>query len=165
MKAQRDKNRDVEQVLKAACPTGPSSQLKRQVIGAAKRAWRREPQEISWQVPLRRLAVSAAAAVLVVSLTNLAVDRSLVRWQAGGRWVASREPSDVEAVSEAVYAARVRYLVGTVRRASAADWREYREQMQRVLDEAQERGTPDRPAAPNGRSRLPSVPVGTGAFS
>jgi len=165
MKAQRDKNRDVEQVLKAACPTGPSSQLKRQVIGAAKRAWRREPQEISWQVPLRRLAVSAAAAVLVVSLTNLAVDRSLVRWQAGGLRVAGWEPGDVDAVSEAVYGSRVRYLVAAIRRASAADWRQYREQMQRVLDEAQESGTPDRPAAPNGRSRLLPVPAETGAFS
>ncbi len=64
------KHDKVEHLMKQVRPTGPSPQLKDRVTSAAEKAWGRALPEVPWQVPLRRLAVSAVAAVLLISLAN-----------------------------------------------------------------------------------------------
>ena len=168
MKATRDKNSDIEHMLKTARVAEPSAQLKERITGVAKSAWQEEPQDIPWQVPLRRLVVSAAAAALIVSLANLAADRSLVRGREGVARVACREPADLEAVLEEVYGSVARRLLAANFRAyeaAAERLEQYRQQMRQVLDEAQENGVTNPPRAPNGRSRLLPVPSASEAYS
>ena len=60
----------IEHLLKQARPVAPTPQLKDRVTSAAGKRWSRSPSEIPWQVPLRRLAISAAAGVLVVLMAD-----------------------------------------------------------------------------------------------
>ncbi|MBN2134030.1 MAG: hypothetical protein JW741_31290 [Sedimentisphaerales bacterium] len=163
-----DENDKVERLLQAARPGAPIGQLKARVTKAAREAWREGPADVPWRVPLRRLAVSAAAAALIVSLANLAADRSLMRGRAGGARVAQRETVDLEGVPEEVYGSVARRLLAANLRAPqavGARLEEYREQMRQVLEEAQENGVANPPRAPNGRSRLLPVPSASEAYS
>ena len=161
-------NDKVERLLQAARLSAPSGQLKDRVTKAAREAWREGPADVSWRVPVWRVAVSAAAAALIVSLANLAADRSLVRGRTGVARMALQEAADLEAVPEEVYGSVARRLLAVNFRASEAvgeRLEQYREQMKQVLDEAQENGVADPPRAPNGRSRLLPVPSGREAYS
>ena len=65
----------IERLLKKAHLPQPSSQLHDRVATAAGQAWDQEPTDVPWQIPLRRLALSAAAACLVASAANHLSDR------------------------------------------------------------------------------------------
>jgi hypothetical protein len=75
-----DNGSDVERLLKEASPAKSSAELKRRVLDAAGEAWVACPSPSLWRIAVRRLAVSAAAAVFIVTLanvwSNLAVARS-----------------------------------------------------------------------------------------
>jgi len=164
----RDENDKVERLLQAARLSEPSGQLKDRVTGAAREAWRQGAADVPWRVPLRRVAVSAVAAALIVSLANLAADVSVVRGQTEAARVAHREVAELEAVPEEVYGSVTRRLLAANFRAyeaAAERLEQYRQQMRQVLDEAQENGVTNPPRAPNGRSRLLPVPSASEAYS
>jgi hypothetical protein len=102
---------------------------------------------------------------LLVSLTNLSVNRSLTRWRAGGLRVSVPELTDADNASEAMRGSRLGYLLSAACKASGASLRDYQKQMQRVLDEVQESETANPPDSRNGRSRLLSIPPNSGLFS
>ena len=66
---------DIERLLGHARFAAPSSQLHDRVTTAARQAWNRSPVELPWYVPLRRLALSAAATFLIASGANHFVNR------------------------------------------------------------------------------------------
>jgi len=163
-----DENDRVERLLQGARLSEPSGRLKDRVTKGALEVWRAGPADVPWQIPLRRLAVSAAAAVLIVSLANLAADRALMRGRAGVARAAHREAADLEAVPEEMYGSLARRLLAANLRVSGAfgaRLEEYREQMRQVLDEAQENGVPDQDASLNGRSRLLRVLPNSDTYS
>jgi len=152
-----DENEKVERLMQAARLSEPSGQLRGRVTKAALEAWREGPADVSWRVPVWRVVVSAAAAVLIVSFANVAANRSLVRGRTGDARAAYRETANLEAVPEEMYGSLARRLLTANLRVSGAfgaRLEDYREQMRQVLDEAQENGVPDQDASLNGRSRL-----------
>ena len=60
----------IERLLKQAHVPAPSNQLRERITDSARQAWKRNEAETPWRVPLRRLALSAVAAVIIISLTN-----------------------------------------------------------------------------------------------
>jgi hypothetical protein len=161
-------NDKVERLLQAVRPSEPSDRLKDRVTGAAREAWRQGPADVPWWVPLRRVAVSAVAAALIVSLANLAADRSVARGWTGAPILARQEAAGLEGVPEEVYESLARRLLAANFRAPEAvgeRLEQYRQQMRQVLEEAQENGTLNPPASRNGRSRLLPVPCGCEAYS
>ncbi len=72
-------NEEIERLLKRAHLPEPSSRLHDQVVAAARQAWSRMPADIPWQIPLRRLALSAVATLLIVSAANHLGNRVLPR--------------------------------------------------------------------------------------
>jgi len=73
----------MERLLKKARLAEPSAEFKARITRAAKEAWNEPPVEMPWRIGLRRLAVSAAAAVLMISSANYYSIWSVARWQAG----------------------------------------------------------------------------------
>ncbi|MEN6426386.1 MAG: hypothetical protein ABFE13_13580, partial [Phycisphaerales bacterium] len=116
-----DKQYDrAERLLKRARPLEPSDELRERVMDAARRAWKETPAEVPWQIPFRRLAMSAAAAIVIVSSTNFFSDHAVGRWRAD-RPVVARAP--VASAGETWDVPRdpfVQHLVA-VRRASERD--------------------------------------------
>ena len=70
MKAADGPFEEMEQRLRQARLAGPSAELKTRIVGSARETWSKAPADIPWRIPLRHLAVSAAAAVLIVSCAN-----------------------------------------------------------------------------------------------
>ena len=77
-------NNDIERRLKQARPAGPSDEMKRQVLGEARRAWVARPSPVPWRIALRRLAISAAAAVFIVALANIWSDWAVTQSRKSG---------------------------------------------------------------------------------
>lgn len=125
MSTMDEQHSKIEQFLKRARPPEPSAQLREQVIGAAKKAWKEAPVEIPWQIPLRRLAMSAAAAIVIVSSTNHFSSWSVNRWRAD-RPAVARAPlakapaTDSDETWEEPYGPFMQHLVA-VRRSPARD--------------------------------------------
>ena len=150
-------NEQLENILRRAYLPEPSPKLKTRITAEATKAWNQTSQEISWQIPIRRLLVSAAAAVLVIWLTNCSSDYALARGQSGDLPVAHQKPSDLDALPEISYSPLARHLVSVSRKSSMTDasaLRNYAETMLRILDEAQQNGISKPPAPVEGRSRL-----------
>jgi len=70
MNAPNQEHERIEHLLKQAKLPEPSAQLHDRVTTATRQAWNQEPAEVPWQVPVRRLAISAAATFLVISAAN-----------------------------------------------------------------------------------------------
>jgi predicted YcjX-like family ATPase len=161
-------NEKLERILKRAHVHEPSPELKTRITAEAAKAWNQTSPELSWQIPLRRLAASAAAAVFIIWLANCSSDYALARWQSGGLPVAHQKPSDLDALPEISYSPLARHLVSASRKSSITDasaLRSYAETMLRILDEAQQNGI-SKPSAPvEGRSRLLPTQPGINSFS
>jgi hypothetical protein len=71
MNESRPEHEAVKRLLESAGIPEPSRQLRDRVTASARQAWEQTAADIPWQVPVRRLALSAAAASVIVCLANL----------------------------------------------------------------------------------------------
>lgn len=154
-----DTHRQTEEVLKRVRPHELSAELKAKVVAAAREAWHKEPASIPWQIPLRRLATSAAAAVLIVSLANLYGDCASVHGPTRTPVARCAEPCDLDALMN-VYTPLVRYMATAGRPAHpcASAMLDHLERVRETLREMERSGSCEEPAAVERRSRLPGVP-------
>ena len=147
-------NDKVEQLLsKVSLPELPD-ELKGRVTKAARGAWHESSPHIPWRVPVLRLAASAAAAVIIVTVANYANDRALAHWRSGGLAVIGRQLDvDLEAVPETPYGPVLMRLAIAARRSTGPDkvgLFDYLERFRQVLDEVQYNGSDRSPAPVNG---------------
>jgi hypothetical protein len=150
-------NEQLENILKRAHVPGPSPELKERITAETTKAWNQTSPELSWQISVRRLIVSAAAAVFVIWLTNCTSDYAVARWRSGGPTVANQELPNLDVLPEIPYRPLIRRLVSTGRKPSITDasaLRSYAETMLLILDEAQQNGASKPPSAVEGRSIL-----------
>jgi hypothetical protein len=150
-------NKQIEDLLRKAHLPEPSFKLKERITTEATKTWNQSSLELSWQAPVRRLIVSAAAAVFIIWITNCSSDYALVRWQSGGPKIANQQHSDLDELTEIPYSPLARHLVSARRKPSiteASALHSYAETMLLILDEAQQNGA-SKPLAPaEGRSLL-----------
>ena len=161
-------NEQLESIMRKTHLHKPSPELKERITAEAAKAWNQTSLELSWQIPVRRLIVSAAAAVFVIWLANCSSDYALARWQSGGLPVAHQKPSDLDALPEIHYSPLARHLVSTGRKPSITNTsalRNYTETVLRILDEAQQNGVSKPPAPTEGRSRLLPTQPGFNSYS
>ena len=150
-------NRKIEHLLRKAHIPEPSSLLKEQITTEAKKAWKQSPLETPWQIPVRRLAASAAAAVLIISIANLSSDHALEQWGTGNVRVTKQQSLDLEILPDMPYRPFVRHTVSVNRRPSitnASALRDYTQRLRQVLNEMQQNGVSNQPVPDGGRSRL-----------
>lgn len=72
---------EIERLLKRVRPPRPSDELKEQVLQAGKEAWAAHPSHGLGRIALRRLVLSAAAAVLIVVLADAWSNATMARWR------------------------------------------------------------------------------------
>ncbi len=168
MNKKNDDNKQFEDLLRKAHLPEPSSELKERVTSEAKNTWLQTSPELPWQIPVRRLLVSSAAAVFIIWLANCSSDYALARWQSGGFKSTYQRNSNLDALMEIPYSPLAKRLVLAGRRPSLIDastLRSYAETMFQILDEAKQNGF-SKPAAPfEGRSHLFPIPSGFDSYS
>ena len=150
-------NKQLESILKKAHIPEPSPELKKRITAEAAKVWNQIPPEISWRIPVRRLFISAAAAVFVIWLTNYSSDYALVRWQPRKLQVDYQQTLNLDALTEIPYSPIARRMVSTGRSSSitnASALRSYAETMLNILNEAQQSKSPKPSAPAEGRSLL-----------
>ncbi|MCL5280134.1 MAG: hypothetical protein M1376_09530 [Planctomycetes bacterium] len=161
MKAADGQFDQIEQRLKQARLAEPSAEFKQRTLGAAKEAWKKAPADIPWRVPLRHLAVSAAAAVLIVSCANYFSRAAVAPWQAGRPGTVRMQTAHFEDTPEMPYSPFVRHLIATSGAPAhdASALLNYFQSVRKTL----ERAEPDEPADGSGpgerESRL--LPAGS----
>ncbi len=161
---EKDMNNDkIEHLLRRAHPSEPSPLLKERITTEAKKAWNQNPLEIPWQIPIRRLVASAAAAVLIISITNLSNDRALKGWYPKDIRTTREQIPKHEVLPDMPYRHFVRHTVSVNRKPSinnASALRDYTERVRQVLNEMQQNGASNEQMPDGGRSRLfPIQPV------
>jgi len=157
MNEKNTENKQLENLLRKAHLPEPSSKLKERITTEAKKTWLQTSSELSWQIPVRRLIVSAAAAVFIIWLTNSTSDYALIRWQSGGHKVVHKQPLDFDELPELSYSPLAKHLVSVGRKPSiteASALRNYTEKMLLILDEGQQNGASKFVAPSEGRSIL-----------
>ena len=161
-------NKQLEDLLRKTHLHEPSFELKERITAEAKKAWIQTQSELPWQVPVRRLIVSAAAAVLIIWLANSSSDYLMVQWQLSETRIANEQGSDHDIFTEIPYSPLARHLVLAGRKPSligASALRSYAETMFQILDEAKQNGT-SKPVAPfEGRSYLFPKQSGLDSYS
>jgi hypothetical protein len=166
---EKDMNNDkLEQFLRRAHIPEPTPLLKERITAEARKALNQTSVEMSWQIPIRRLAASAAAAVLIISITNLFSDYTLQKWNFRDASIISRQIPDFEVLVETTYSPFVRYLASVDRKPSiheATALRDYTERVLQVLNEMQQNGIPKKQVPEEGRSRLFQVQPGSDYYS
>jgi hypothetical protein len=162
------KNKQIEELLLKARLPEPSSELKKRITTEASKAWKQNSLELSWQIPVRRLIASAAAAVIIVWLTNSFFDYSPARWRSGGSQITNQQPSDTDALQELLYSPLARHLVSNDRKLSITDTSallNYTEAVRSILSESQQNGS-SKPSAPaEGRSIVLPRQSGLNSYS
>lgn len=134
-------NEQIESLLRKASLPEPSSELRERITSEATRIWNQTSLEIPWQIPIRRLVTSTAAAVFVIWLAHCFSDYSVARWQVGGPSTTSQQPSELDLFPEMPDGPFVRHLTSISRKYPATDasgLRHYIETVRRLLDEAQQ---------------------------
>lgn len=150
-------NDKIEHLLRRAHPSEPSPLLKERVITEARKAWNQTSSEMPWQIPIRRLVASVAAAVLIISIANFSSDHALERWGPGDAQVTREKLPDLETLPDMPYRPFVRHTVSVNRKPSinnASALRDYTERVRQVLNEMQQNGISNQPVPDGGRSRL-----------
>ncbi|HCO92431.1 MAG TPA: hypothetical protein DIU00_00515 [Phycisphaerales bacterium] len=161
-------NEQLERFMRKTHLHKPSPELKEQITAEATKAWNQTSPELSWQIPVRRLLVSAAAAVFVIWLANSSSDYLLPRWQSGGLNYAHQQRSDLDELTEIPYSPLARHLVSARRKPSitnASALRNYADTVLRILDEAQQNRVSKPPAPAEGRSSLLPTQSGINSYS
>ena len=161
-------NKQLEDLLRKAHLPEPSSELKERITTEAKKTWIQTSSELPWQVPIRRLLVSAAAAVLIIWLTNSSSDYLIVRWQSSRPKISNQQGSNLDALTEISYSPLARHLASAGHRLSITDasvLRNYAETVRSILSEPQQNGS-SKPSAPvEGRSSLLPKQPGYNSYS
>ena len=150
-------NDKIEHLLRRTHPSEPSPLLKEQITTEARKAWNQTSLEMPWQIPIRRLVASAAAAVLIISIANFSSDYALKRWLPEDVRATTKQPPDLEILPDMPYRPFVRHLVSINRRPSMTDasaLRNYAERVRQVLNEMQQNGVSNQPVQDGGKSRL-----------
>ena len=150
-------NDKIEHLLRRAHPSEPSPLLKERITTEAKKAWNRTTVEIPWQIPVRRLAASAAAAVLIISITNFSNDRALKGWYPRDIRTTREQIPKHEVLPDMPYRHFVRHTVSINRKPSinnASALRDYTERVRQVLNEMQQNGASSEQVPDGGRSLL-----------
>jgi len=163
MKDNSIENEQLEDFLRKARLPEASPELKQRITAEARKAWKQTTGEVSWLIPLRRLAASAAAAVFIILLTNYSSERALAKWRSGESLPVSAE---YETPAEMPYGTFAKNLATLRRKPSAIDasaLRDHVENVRRALDESKQNEISISPAPSGGSSFL--VPAGTGAGS
>lgn len=148
-----------ERFLSQVCPSEPSAELRNRILLAAQKAWRDASVNIPWQIPIRRLAASAVAAAILVSLANLYCDRAFAHRSIAIPIAGSVEPCDLD-VTIGPAASLIRYAVTAtgLDRTDTATPVDYLERVRRALGETEQNEAPEDPAPAERRSRLPRIP-------
>ena len=157
-------NERIERILGQVHLPGPSDALRTRVTGSTRQVWGQAPTDIPWQVPLRRLALSAAAAVVIVSLANHFSDFGI---REDNRRYHAATPAEVS-IPEASVSPLMNRLIQTGRRSSrthAPALRRYMENVQKILQETEDRGTREAPAPTKSGSRLLRSHLDSRAYS
>ena len=158
---------ETERLLAKTRLAEPSRQLKEQITEAARNAWRETRGDVHWMIALRRLGLSAAAAVLIVLLADYVSEQVVTKHHRGDVSV-RRELPDLDALPEAPYGALARYHVMAIRKPSrngTSALREYSRRMQELLDEAQHHGVSDPPDSIDGSSHVLPVQPRLASYS
>jgi len=113
MKAADGQFDEIERCLKRARLAEPSDELKARIVGSARETWGQAPADIPWRIPLRHLAISAAAAVLIVSSANYFSSAAVAPWQASRPVTVRMEAARFEDMPEMPYSPFVRHLIAT----------------------------------------------------
>ncbi len=157
MNRTHDEYEKIEHLLGQVRPSDASAATKACIVDAAKHAWEQTQGDVPWQVPLRRLVASAVAAVLVISLANVAGSR--VGPGAGRRdpSPAATDSGDLNGVYQTEYGTIVstlsmgRYGFPEPRR---RPFSEHLRQIRELLEETESRESGGQLAPTPGRSRL-----------
>ena len=166
MKDDHRENEQIESLLTKAHMTEPSPQLKQRITAEARKVWDQTSADSPWQIPLRRLAVSAAAAVFIVWLANSYSDYTLARWRSDSPSTARVQPAVLDTLPEMPYGPFARHLAAVDRRASVIDasaLSNYAETVRKLLDETGDSAAPAPAVQPGDSSRL--VPDRVNIFS
>ena len=161
-------NDRIENLLRKARPSEPSPLLKERITAEARKAWNQTSLEMPWQIPIRRLAASAAAAVLIISIANFSSDHALKGWYPRDIRTTREQPLDLEILPDMPYRPFVRHTVSVNRKPSinnASALRDYTERVRQVLNEMQQNGASNQPVQDGGRSRLFPAQPGSGSYS
>lgn len=150
-----EEHRETEESLRRVRPQGPSAELKGRVLLAARRAWRQESAHVPWQIPLRRLAASAIAAVLIMSLANLYGNRASGYRPAGAPTASFAEPCDLDSIMD-VHIPLIRYMAtaGRPAQGGASTLLQHLEMVRGTLRETERKDTSEESAPLERRSRL-----------
>ena len=150
-------NDKLEHLLRRAHIPEPSPQLKERITTEARKAWNQTSLELPWQIPVKRLVASAAAAMFVIFIANYFSDLTLAHWWSGSVPITRLQPPDLETLPEMPYSSFVRHLVSVNRRPSMTDasaLRNYAERVRQILKETQQNGASNEHVPDGGRSRL-----------
>jgi hypothetical protein len=164
MKEMNRESNEVEQRLKRARLAEPSAELKARIVGAARETWAKAPADIPWRIPLRHLALSTAAAVLIMALANLYGDQLSAPRLHPRPSVVCRETVDLDTLAEVPVDCRI---VGYAHSPPSmfAQWEsvgtahptllDYAGQVRQTLKETEQDGMQQEPITiPHGSGRL-----------
>ncbi len=161
-------NDKLEHLLRRAHIPEPSPLLKERITTEARKEWNQTAVEIPWQIPLRRLIASAAAAVFIISIANFSSNHALKKWRPGDVRATREQLPDLETLPEMPYSSFVRHLVSVNRRPSITDasaLRNYAERVRQALQETQQNGTSNEQVPNGGRSRLLPIQLSPDSYS
>lgn len=165
MKDNGSENERIESLLRSVHMAEPSPQLKGRITAEAAKAWDQSSSDLSWLVPLRWLAVSAAAAIVTIWLANYSSDLALGQWRSPRIQAAIERPADVDRLPELPSSLLARRLACMNPRSltiGASSLNDHVESVRRVLDEAVHGGG----ASPaGGRSSLILRQAGDNSYS
>jgi len=151
---------EIEQCLKQARLAPPSDELKARVLGSARETWASAPADIPWRIPLRHLAISAAAAVVIVSSANYFSTAAVAPWQASRPVALRMEAAHSEDMPEVPYSPFVRHLIATSGAPAhdASVLLDYFQSVRKTLDGAEQDDAADGSGPSGQESRL--LPAG-----
>ncbi len=151
---------EIEQCLKRARLAEPAAELKARIVGSARETWTKAPADIPWRIPLRHLAISAAAAVLIVSSANYFSMAAVAPWQAGRPVTARMQAAHLEDMPEMPYSPFVRHLIATsgMPAYDASVLLDYFQSVRKALDGAEQDDAADGSGPGERESRL--LPAG-----
>ncbi len=168
MKGKRSEYEQLEDLLARAHMPESSPELKERITAEARKVWNQTSMEVSWRIPIRRLVASAAAAVLIVTVTNYSSDRALNIWRSGEALAGEQLYAELETLTEMPYGPFAKHLATVSRKPLATDasaLRDHVDTVRRSISESQQNGKPV-PSAPSGRSsRLLPDRHGIGSYS
>jgi len=145
---------EIERLLRRAKLPEPSAELEERVTSAARQAWNEAAPDVPWQIPIRRLAISAAAAMLMVSLANYCADHVPAGRQSYEFAASIAETPELDDWLQMPGSSLVRHLTNKPSARSPATLREHMEKVRQILDESETTEPPDAGAPAEYKSRL-----------